>query len=171
MNNQRQWFVVYTKANCEKKFADQVNKLQSNCEAFLPVIQQSKQWSDRVKVIDTPLFKSYVFVFIDGNEFQQLKRFSGFVSYVKFNNLPAIINQNEIEKIKQFVLNGNIVDVLANRLVKGMHIEITSGSLKGYRGKLVERRNKKFVAVEVEGLEQSMLLTLPVELLKPVQED
>ncbi|MBD1583134.1 UpxY family transcription antiterminator [Pseudoalteromonas sp. S16_S37] len=171
MNNQRQWFVVYSKANCEKKFADQVCKLQSDCEAFLPVIKQSKQWSDRVKVINTPLFKSYVFVYIDGNEFQQLKRFSGFVSYVKFNNLPAIIAPNEIEKIKQFVLNGNIVEVLANRLIKGSHIEIISGSLKGYRGKLIERRNKKFVAVEVEGLEQSMLLTLPVELLKPVIED
>ncbi|CAH9053845.1 Transcription antitermination protein RfaH [Pseudoalteromonas holothuriae] len=170
MINQRQWFVVYTKANCEKKLAEQVNKLQSGCEAFLPAIEKTKQWSDRVKVVTTPLFKSYVFVYIDGNEFQQLKRFAGFVSYIKFNNAPAVISPKEIEKIKRCVLHGHIVDVLTKRLVKGAAVEIISGSLKGYQGTLVERRSQKLVAVEVEGLEQSMVLTLPIELLKPVTE-
>ncbi|WP_440056305.1 UpxY family transcription antiterminator (plasmid) [Pseudoalteromonas sp. T1lg65] len=170
MKNERQWFVVYTRANCEKKFADQVNKLESDCEAFLPIVEQKRQWSDRVKVISAPLFKSYVFVFIDGNEFQQIKRFAGFVSFIKFNNAPAVLSTREITKIRNFVASDRVEEVLANRFIKGTPIEIVGGSLQGYQGKLIERRNRQLIAVEVEGLEQSMILTLPIELVKPIKE-
>ncbi|WP_239462842.1 UpxY family transcription antiterminator [Pseudoalteromonas fuliginea] len=170
MKNERQWFVVYTKANSEKKFAVQVNLLQSDCEAFLPLIDQARQWSDRTKVVSVPLFKSYVFVYIDGNEFQQLKRLPGFVSYIKFNNLPAVISQQEMKKIQRFISTGKVVEVLSNRLLVGTKVEIVSGNLQGYCGILVERRNQQLVAIEVEGLAQSMMLTLPEMLLKPIVE-
>lgn len=170
MNTMRQWYVVYTAANAEKKFAEQVNRLQSQCEAYLPLIEQNRQWSDRNKIIHVPLFKSYVFVYLDGNEFQIVKRLAGFVNYIKFNGLPAILAAQEIQKIKTLTLTKSIANAMANRLVKGQRVEIIGGSLQGYQGTLIESRNQKYVAIEVQGLEQSILVTVPIDLLKVVEE-
>ncbi|WP_312037188.1 UpxY family transcription antiterminator [Pseudoalteromonas sp. MMG012] len=170
MTTERQWYVVYTKPNTEKKFAEQVERLQSDCEVFLPLITQTRKWSDRNKTISTVLFKSYVFVYLDGNEFQHIKRMAGFVNYVRFNNRPATIAYEQITLIKRSLNTGYDISVLANRLIKGARVEIIAGSLQGYEGTLMELNSKHVVAVEVHGLEQSMLVSVPIELIKLVGE-
>ncbi|RJE76980.1 transcriptional activator RfaH [Pseudoalteromonas sp. MSK9-3] len=168
MINERQWYVVYTKSNAEKKFTQQVQRLQGGCEAYLPLTVETRKWSDRTKTITVPLFKSYVFVYVNGDEFQQLKRMVGFVNYVRFNNQPATVSNAHIHLIKQSLQSSYAVSSLASRLVLGVEVEIIAGSLQGYRGTLIERQNKQSVAIEVRGLEQSMLVTIPIELLKVI---
>ncbi|MGY8913899.1 MAG: transcription termination/antitermination NusG family protein, partial [Flavobacteriales bacterium] len=54
------WYVLYVQTKNEKKVADRLRGM--DVEVYCPVIKETKQWSDRKKTIETPLFKSYVFV-------------------------------------------------------------------------------------------------------------
>ena len=59
----KDWFALYTKARAEKKLGLALDRL--GIENYLPLISEKRQWSDRVKVIESPLFKSYIFVRIN----------------------------------------------------------------------------------------------------------
>lgn len=56
----KQWFVFYTKSRQEKKVRDLL--LKSGYEVFLPMHKVMRQWSDRKKKVEVPLFNSYIFV-------------------------------------------------------------------------------------------------------------
>ncbi|HRX93358.1 MAG TPA: transcription termination/antitermination NusG family protein, partial [Chitinophagaceae bacterium] len=56
----KRWLAVYTKPRWEKK----VNKLfkEKGLESYCPLNKVRRKWSDRMKIVEEPLFKSYVFV-------------------------------------------------------------------------------------------------------------
>ena len=54
------WFVLQVKPQQEKKVADILKEM--NIEMYCPMITETRVWSDRNKEVETPLFKSYVFV-------------------------------------------------------------------------------------------------------------
>ncbi|KZN45258.1 UpxY family transcription antiterminator [Pseudoalteromonas luteoviolacea] len=169
MTTIRNWYVVYTKPNTEKKFAEQVSNINSGCDVFLPLKVEKKQWSDRVKTINTPLFKSYVFVYLDDFEYHHIKRLNGFVDFIKFNGKASIVKSAEIEKIKAVISSGFECETVPNRLAIGSQVEITVGALKGYQGYLVERTNDSVFVIEIAGLDQSLMLSVPADLLQVVE--
>ena len=58
--NLPRWYAVYTKGRHEKAFERELRK--KRIETFLPVRRVVRHWSDRKKLIEEPLFKSYLFV-------------------------------------------------------------------------------------------------------------
>ncbi|AOT08532.1 UpxY family transcription antiterminator [Pseudoalteromonas luteoviolacea] len=166
MSTIRNWYVVYTKPNTEKKFAEQVSRIKSGCEVFLPLVIEKKQWSDRIKSIAKPLFKSYVFIYVDDFEYHHIKRLSGFVDYIKFNGKPSVVSSTEIAKIKTVMSSGYQYEPVPSRLAIGSSVEITVGALKGYQGKLIARKNGSVFVIEIEGLDQSLMISVPSDLLQ-----
>ena len=59
----KKWFVIYTRSRFEKKIYQELLKI--NIESYLPLQKKLKQWSDRKKWVEEPLFRSYIFVKID----------------------------------------------------------------------------------------------------------
>ncbi|MDK1286664.1 transcription termination/antitermination protein NusG [Pseudoalteromonas umbrosa] len=165
----RNWYVVYTKPNTEKKFAEQVSNINSGCDVFLPLKEERKQWSDRVKTISTPLFKSYVFVYLDDFEYHHIKRLKGFVDFIKFNGKASVISRGEITKIKAALSSGFQCEPAPKKFAVGIQVEIKVGALKGYRGSLMERTNDSVFVIEIAGLDQSLLLSVPADLLEVVE--
>ena len=60
------WHVIYTKPRAEKKVEERLNNF--GIEAYCPVKQEVKQWSDRKKKIFVPVLPSMVLVNIDEKE-------------------------------------------------------------------------------------------------------
>ena len=60
MATAKKWLAVYTRPRWEKK-VDQLLKEQGT-ESYCPLNKVKRKWSDRVKTVEEPLFKSYVFV-------------------------------------------------------------------------------------------------------------
>ena len=62
-NINKKWYAIYVKSRHEK------NVFQELCDkgikSSIPLIKQTRQWSDRKKIIDVPLFAGYVFVNIN----------------------------------------------------------------------------------------------------------
>ncbi|OCQ22909.1 hypothetical protein A7985_02830 [Pseudoalteromonas luteoviolacea] len=170
MTINRKWYVVYTRPNAEKKFAEQIKKITSGCDFYLPLKTESRQWSDRVKRISIPLFKSYVFVFLNDDEYHYIKRLNGFVDYIKFNGKPSVISSSEVEKIKTIVASEFPCEPTSRKFALGQIVEIKSGSLRGYRGQLVDIQNESVFAIELQGIEQSLLISIPASLISLTEE-
>ena len=64
---ERQWHALYVRSRSEKKVLSQLEEM--GIEAYLPLVTKVKQWSDRRKKIEEPLFKSYVFVHSNAKEY------------------------------------------------------------------------------------------------------
>jgi transcription antitermination factor NusG len=63
MSQVKNWYALYTKPRWEKK----IHKLlqQKGIESYCPLNKVRRKWSDRIKVVEEPLFKSYIFVRVE----------------------------------------------------------------------------------------------------------
>ncbi len=97
---QKNWYVVYTKPQCEKKIAGLFSKWK--IENFYPVncVKSSVSW--RSKMVCEPLFKSYVFVHISEEQISKLNRVEGVVNFLHWLGKPAVIKSKEIEVLREF---------------------------------------------------------------------
>ena len=66
MNTNFDWYAIRVKSKCEKMVSDQLRG--KGYEEFLPMCWSRRLWSDRVKVIQMPLFTGYLFCRFDPDE-------------------------------------------------------------------------------------------------------
>jgi transcriptional antiterminator RfaH len=57
------WYVLYTKPNHEKKVTASLNDRNIRC--YLPLKRSLRKMGNRRKIVDTPLFPSYVFIYLE----------------------------------------------------------------------------------------------------------
>jgi transcription antitermination factor NusG len=140
MLTRKNWYVVYTKAKCERKVAASIelNKI----EAFCPLIKVQKQWSDRKKAVEAPLFSSYVFVHVTPKEHGLIKQMTGVVNFVHWLNKPAIVKEEEILSIKSFIQNYKRISLEKATVSMNEVVKIIEGPFMNKEGNVVEIKHK-----------------------------
>ncbi|HEU0109754.1 MAG TPA: UpxY family transcription antiterminator [Flavisolibacter sp.] len=135
------WYAIYTKPRWEKK----VNTLlkQKGIESYCPLNKVPRKWSDRVKIIEEPLFKSYVFVKVTDEDRISVRMTDGVVNFVYWNGKPAVIKDKEIQVIKRFLDEYENVEAIKLDLKPDERVVVTAGPMMGQEGKVIEVRNKK----------------------------
>jgi len=145
------WYAVYTKSRTEKKVTLRLKEV--GIAAYCPVNKREKQWSDRKKITEEPLFRSYVFVNIDLEKQSSLvRRTLGVVNFVYWLNKPAVIQDQEILAIQQFLSEHASVEVFGNTLQVGDFITIDAGALKGQKAEVLGIKNRHEVRLRIESL-------------------
>lgn len=146
---EKKWFAIYTKPRWEKK----VDKLlvEKQIESYCPVQKMQKQWSDRKKIVEEPLFKSYVFVRIADEEQTAVRMVNGVVNFVYWMGKPAIVKDNEIQIIKKFLNEYEDVQATQGSIESGNKVVVESGVLMGKSGTVKQVLNKK-VEVFIESI-------------------
>jgi len=145
----KKWLAVYTRPRWEKK-VDQLLK-EKGTESYCPLNKVRRKWSDRVKLIEEPLFKSYVFVKIDDLERTQVRMTPGVINFVYWEGKPAVIKEKEIATIRKFLGEYENVEVRAMNLEVDQRVKITTGPLMDQEGKVVALRHKT-VKVAIDSL-------------------
>jgi transcription antitermination factor NusG len=145
----KKWFAIYTRPRWEKK----VNLLlqEKGVESYCPLNKVKRKWSDRVKIIEEPLFKSYVFVKVSDEEKTTVRMTTGVMNFVYWNKKPAIIKEKEILIIKRFLDEYKDVHVYPIELKLNDRVRVTSGSFMDHEGKVLGLRHK-IVKVAIESL-------------------
>jgi len=153
------WFAAYTKPRNEKKVFTRL--VDAGIETFLPLQKRMKQWSDRKKLVEEPLLRSYIFVRITEKDYWKVVNTPGVVRYVTFEGKAAPIPDKQIDVLK--LLIGQQVELEATEevLEPGQVVEVKIGSLSGLIGELVEHRGKSKVVVRLDHISHSLLVTLP----------
>jgi transcription antitermination factor NusG len=163
----KHWFALYTKPRWEKKIDAALKR--KDIESWCPVQKVQRQWSDRKKVIEDPLFKSYVFVHIDETERVKVLMTDGVLNFVHYMGKPAMIREEEIDLIKKYLSEKEAS--LSIHALEGFNenerIKVSHGIFMDKEGTVV-RGGKKKVYVKLESLGQVMIVEFPVEYLLPV---
>jgi transcriptional antiterminator RfaH len=143
----------------KKKVAELFER--EHIEYFLPLIKKYKVWSDRRKIIEVPLFNSYIFVFISEHEHLSVLKIPGVVRFITFEGLKVSIRPVQIEAIKKYLDTGE--EWLENEAdyVVGKRVKVNRGSMKGLEGRLVQILGKQRVKVEIDAIQQSVFVKIP----------
>lgn len=144
------WFVLYTKSRNEKIVSEKLKA--KNIEVYCPLIKTKRQWSDRTKTVEEPLFRSYCFVNLPEHQRANVFDVPGVVRYLFWLNKPAIVKDLEIEIIKRMLneVDHNLLHIEA--FTAGDRLTIGSGSFTNTTGKVIEQQ-RKIVAIQIDSLQ------------------
>lgn len=136
----RKWLAIYTRPRWEKK----VTRLlaEKGLESYCPLNKVRRKWSDRVKIVEEPLFKSYVFVKVSDEDRTAVRMTAGAVNFVYWLGKPAVIKEKEINAIKRFLNEHENVEARAVELKVNQRVRITNGTLMDQEGKVLDVRRK-----------------------------
>jgi transcription antitermination factor NusG len=140
MNTQSHWYAVYTKPKWEKKVAELLTR--RGIINYCPLNKILKQWHDRKKWVEEPLFTSYVFVHIHPREFTEVKRTDGVINMVYWLGKPAVVRDEEIITIKSFLGSFQQVQLEKYRIKPEDTVHILDGPLRNRKGKVLEVYHK-----------------------------
>ncbi|MRX63344.1 UpxY family transcription antiterminator [Maribacter luteus] len=143
------WYVLYVKPKSEKKVAERLRKI--GVEVYCPLIKEIRQWSDRKKTIENPLFKSYVFVHIKEKHRHIVFDVPGVVRYLFWLGKPAVVRDEEILVIEKWLKDEDIEDITLSNLNPGDELFVKNGILKDHKG-IVQEVGKKRVRLVIPGL-------------------
>jgi transcription antitermination factor NusG len=140
MNTDLRWYALYTRPRWEKKVAELLEVKQ--IENYCPLQKSERNWSDRKKVILEPLFKSYVMVRLAPKAHIPVLQTDGVLGFVTFQGKPAVIRDEEIAAVKQFL--NDYENVQVERIDVNINDEVTiiNGPLQQQKGQVMEVNNR-----------------------------
>lgn len=159
MNENKNWYVVYTRPRWEKKVAQLLQ--ERGIAHYCPLNKVQKQWSDRKKIVMEPLFKGYVFVQLPERAKWDIKLVEGVLNFVYWLGKPAHVKDEEIETIKKFLHEFSDVEVSHNHIDVRASVLVKQGILMHYKGIVLELKgNKAVVRIDSMGIQLSAVFDL-----------
>jgi transcription antitermination factor NusG len=150
----KNWYAVYTKPRWEKKVHGLM--LEKGLDAYCPLNKVRKKWSDRMKWVEEPLFKSYVFVKVTAEEHTKVRMVNGVVNFVYWLGKPAIVKDKEIEIIRKFLNDYTEVQAIPLDLQADTKVTIRQGAFMDKDATVVKVLNNK-VQVIIESIGYSLM--------------
>jgi transcription antitermination factor NusG len=161
------WFAVQTRPRHEKKVT--VELQEKGVGAFLPLVSTIRQWSDRSRVVEMPLFPQYVFVRIAQTLHTRVSvlRTNGVTNFVGTRGIGVAIPDDQIERVQTIVTRG-IPATPHAFLNVGKRIRIRGGALDGLQGILTAVNGDQTLVVSVELIQRSIAIRLAGFSIEPV---
>ena len=156
-SNADSWYVLYTKPRNEKKVAERLSAAGYN--VYCPLHKVKRQWSDRMKVVEEPLFKGYIFIQVEDKRRDEVFNYPGAVRYLFWLRRPAIVRESEIHTIQKWLGQYDHSDIDISEILPGDFVRITTGPFSGEQAILLDKTTKKAV-VQLKALGQQLSLSL-----------
>ena len=168
MEGQR-WYALAVKPQHEFRVFEGLKGL-GEIEGFLPTYKDKRLWSDRVKILDAPLFPGYVFARFEYPARRvPVLRVAGVKSIVGFGQAPSPLAEEEIGTIQTLVSSTFPVRPWPF-LRAGQRVRITHGPLSGVEGIILEQKDEWRMVVSVELLQRSVSVLLDRSVLSRIGE-
>ena len=162
------WYAFVTRPRHEKRVKLHLDG--RGIESYLPLQKTVRQWKDRKKKVEIPLFSCYIFAFLPYTKRYDVLTAPSVVRVVSFENQPTPVHDNEIQAIRT-IMNTNPTFDVCEGLQVGERIEIASGPLKGIQGELVHFHGRDRIAVNIDAISKSLLLDIERGFVKRVAGD
>jgi len=166
MDQKLNWYAVCTKSRCEKSLVSKLN--EKGIEAWIPLQRTLKQWSDRKKRVEEVMIRSYIFVHIQPQQYDEVLKNPGAVRFIWFNGEPAVIPDSQIEILKLISDSDVKVTTVASRLAPGTPVKIIAGPLEGLTGELVNSCGKYHVVIRIDHVYSALSLTISPQFLEKI---
>jgi len=161
------WYAVRTRSRHEKVVERQLQA--QGIDVFSPSVSQVRQWSDRRKVVETPLFAGYAFVRIAAALEERIRvlKTQGVGELVGAQGQGIPIPSEQIEAVR-VVVSGNLPITQHVFLKVGQRVRVRGGSLDGVEGILVANNGSRSLVISVEPIQRSLSIRIEGYQVEPV---
>lgn len=159
------WYALHVRSNFER--AVSLTLQEKGYEFFLPTYRVERNWSDRVKCIDVPLFPGYVFCRLDISARLPVLTTPGTLRIVGYGNTPAPLADSEIEAVCA-VVKSNLPYQPWPSLAPGQRVLVERGPLAGVEGVMIEARRQLRLLISVELLHRSVAVEIDSTWVRPI---
>ncbi len=162
------WFAIHTRPRHEKKVAGQLAK--RNITPFLPTLRETHDWTDRKKIVETPIFSCYVFVQVPRWEdaYYPVLRTPGVLQWVRCaQNEPTAIPNEQMDAIRS-TLSARVALTRHDFVRVGQKVRLRTGSLAGVEGILVGRKGDRKLVLSINLIQQSLAVPIEGYELEPI---
>ncbi len=149
------WYAVQCWLRKESMIAAQLEGQGFEC--FLPKYKSVREWSDRKKEVEQPLFPGYLFCRFDYTQRRPVVVTPGVLQVVGCGRTPTPIEDREMEAIQIAVASG-VPGQPWPYLEVGEKVRIHTGKLSGLEGILVNFKGNHRVVLSVTLLQRSVAL-------------
>ncbi|GAB4390632.1 MAG: UpxY family transcription antiterminator [Thermodesulfovibrionales bacterium] len=150
------WYALYVRSRHEFVVRDEL--LRKGTEAYLPSVSRLRQWKDRKKSVEFPLFPGYLFVRTEDNPEAHIEalRTRGVVAFVSLEGgRPTPVPDHEIDSLRVLLDSGREIDVYPG-LKEGSRVRIRRGALVGAEGMVSGKEEGYTFLVNIELLGRSI---------------
>ena len=147
------WFAILARTGREKSTTLLLENLGYQC--FLPVSKSRRQWSDRVKELEVPLFPGYLFCRMNPHNRLPVLQTPGVIQIVGVGKSPIPVEEEEIAAIQCAEKSG--LSVMPWPYLKVGHVaRIEDGPLSGLTGIVVKIKSGLKLVLSVTLLQRSV---------------
>ena len=156
-SNVRKWYVLTTKSRQEKKVTETLKN--AGFTVYCPLQNVKRKWSDRIKIVEDPLFRGYVFIHIEDNKRDEIFDIVTSIRYLFWLKKPAVVRAEEIEAIQKWLGHIDHEYIQVEKLERGSLVQLNSGPFMGQKALLVDYgRNKAVIRLKSVGLQLTVKL-------------
>ena len=147
------WFALQVVPRHEKS-VDNILEYRG-IDHFLPTYRVRRRWSDRVTLVEQPLFPGYVFCKSQSNLMEVIRGYFGIIGLVAFGGRPHPIPDKEIEALQQIV-QGKREYRAFPYLSVGQKVQVISGPLTGISGIIMQFKNRDRLVISLDFIMKSV---------------
>jgi transcription antitermination factor NusG len=162
----KQWIAVYTKPRHEKLVLSQFT--EKGIDSYLPLIRQRHRWSDRMKWVEIPIFKSYIFAHVELKDNLEVLQTRGVNHIVKFQNKIAVIPDAQITSLRK-IIDGGFDPFPSDYFVIGDDVEVIGGPLRGINGVVSRNDTSDKLIIKINVIQHAVAVQIERKYLKPVK--
>lgn len=159
------WYAIRVKPRFERVVHE--NLTAKGFRAFLPLYKERRRWSDRVKLVELPLFPGYVFCSLDIQRRLPVLQTPGVLHFVSFDGEPAEVDGSEIDALRTAVSSGAPLAPWPY-LREGQRVMVARGPMRGLTGILLKIRNEFRLIISVTLLMRSVAVEIDREAILPL---
>lgn len=167
-NEEKCWFAVYTKSRHEKAVNERL--VAKGFTTFLPLITEKKQWSDRIKKVEVPLIKSYIFVKVVPCKLLWVMQTDGVVCIVKIGDKYTKVPDYQIDALR-IVLENKLALKPADYYKKGEKVKVKIGLLKDKVGKIEYIKGENKLILSIDAINYAFSTPISMEDVEKIKEE
>ena len=160
------WYAIQTRARHEKVVSRCLRA--EGLEEYLPLYKVERQWSDRLKSVELPLMRGYLFCRMDVRHLPAVLRVPGVVHVLGYGSGPVSVPESEVVAIQRLMAS-EMAAWPCPYLRAGMAVRIRSGALEGVVGRLERVKNQYRLVLSVHLLQRSVALEVDPEIVEALE--
>jgi transcription antitermination factor NusG len=161
-----EWFAFRVRPRHEKQVS--IALREKGFTEFLPLYKSNRQWADRTKVVEMPLFPGYIFCSSKRSSIVAVLMTSGVIDVVRAGTHPLPADKEEIEALQKTVrVNVPLEAWPYTEAGESGSFSIVRGPLSGLTGILVEVRHSQRLILSVNLLRRSVLVEVHPDWVAP----
>lgn len=162
------WYAVQVRSRKESYVASQI--VGHGLECLLPTYKSIRQWSDRVKEIEQPLFPGYLFCRFEFQARRPVVTTPGVLQIVGYGRTAIPVSDEEIQGLK-LAISSDLPKQPWPYLEVGQRVRVNYGTLAGLEGILVNVKGNHRVVLSVSLLQRSVAMEVDTSWLVPAKEE